>query len=54
MMRLTDLIPKRLKYTERETEEKRRVVVVVFHGGGMEKKGKKKAKIHIPLSFLQI
>ena len=35
---LTDLIPKRLKYTERKAVEKRRVVIVVIHGGGMEKK----------------
>jgi len=38
MPRLTDLISKCLKYTEREAVEKRRVVVVAIHGGGIEEK----------------
>jgi len=38
MPRLTDLISKCLKYTEREAMEKRRVVVVAIHGGGIEEK----------------
>ena len=41
MRRLTYLIAKLLKYTERKALEKRRAIVAT-HGGGMEEKCRKK------------